>query len=193
MGRKATLVQGVGVNDIPGSSSLLEDGKSCKYYRAWSGMLLRCYSEKFQLKSPSYRGVTVCDEWLTFSNFKRWMENQDWQGKQLDKDLLSRSVKIYSPETCCFVSSMVNNFVKPPAKNKDLPQGVRLNKYRMMYYAEVFNPFLWKNEKSSLFSSAADAHDEWKSMKLCIAIKLSESESDKRVVSALVRIFSSDQ
>ena len=42
--------------------------------------------------------------------FKDWMENQDWEGNQLDKDLLFEGNKVYGPKTCVFVTRMVNNF-----------------------------------------------------------------------------------
>ena len=73
-------------------------------------MLQRCYSESHLVRQPTYKGCSVCEEWLTFSNFKSWMEQQDWEGKQLDKDLLVYKNKIYSPETCVFVSSVINSF-----------------------------------------------------------------------------------
>lgn len=192
MGRKATPVQGVGINDIPGSSSLSKDGKLCRYYATWSAMIQRCYSASYQIKKPWYVGVEVCREWHLFSNFKRWMESQDWEGKELDKDILSFEGKIYSPETCCFVTSLVNNFFRPPTKNKLLPQGVRLNPSKMKFYCEVFNPFKWKNEKSGLFDTPEMAHMEWKRLKLSIAEELLRDEKDHRIISALRKRFSSD-
>ena len=117
------LVYGVGVNDADYVVSINEtvgyvDGKRkeklvwiCPFYRTWKGMLGRGYSEKLKLKYPSYKDVTVCEEWHLFSTFRAWMDQQDWEGLQLDKDLLVKGNKIYSPETCLFVSGQVNNFV----------------------------------------------------------------------------------
>lgn len=39
------------------------------------------------------------------------MELQDWEGKQLDKDLLSGGSLIYSPDTCIFLDQVVNLFI----------------------------------------------------------------------------------
>jgi len=36
------------------------------------------------------------------------MERQDWEGKHLDKDILIPGNKIYSPDRCIFVSSLIN-------------------------------------------------------------------------------------
>ena len=73
-------------------------------------MLARCYSAKFQEHCPTYTGCTVAEDWLKFSNFKDWMEKQQWEGKQLDKDILFEGNKVYGPDTCVFVSPMVNTF-----------------------------------------------------------------------------------
>ena len=62
-------------------------------------------------RRPAYKDVVVRQEWLTFSNFKRWMEKQDWEGKQLDKDIIVLGNKVYSPETCAFVLGVTNGFI----------------------------------------------------------------------------------
>lgn len=76
-------------------------------------MLLRVYGCNPNNKTYK-RGVTICDEWLTFSNFRAWVIQQDWVGKCLDKDL--KRGKQYNPENCCFISTELNmycrNYVK---------------------------------------------------------------------------------
>ena len=93
------LVQGIGVNDsdyivkkFESYINLNGDKKRrliwvCPFYQKWGSMLTRCYSEKYQERHPTYKDCTVCEEWTTFSNFKKWMQGQDYQGKHLDKDL----------------------------------------------------------------------------------------------------------
>ena len=80
-------VYGVGINDADYTiKPTIENNRSkCMYYEKWIKMLQRCYSKSYQEKHPSYKGCSVCEEWLTFSNFKAWMETQDWKGKSLDK------------------------------------------------------------------------------------------------------------
>ena len=71
-------------------------------------MLNRCYGKAY-LKKPHYGKATVCDEWLVFTNFKKWMMTQNWEGKNLDKDLRSWPNRVYSPETCAFISKRANS------------------------------------------------------------------------------------
>lgn len=102
------LVCGVGVNDLGYRTHLKEElpkngGKRirktvflCKYYKVWGNMLERCYSKKFLESRPSYIGTSVCSEWLYATEFKKWMEQQDWHGKCLDKDIVVPRSKLYS-------------------------------------------------------------------------------------------------
>lgn len=107
----------VGINDY--QYNVVVNGKMIKSYDTWKHMLLRCYDKKEQLKHPTYIGCTICDEWLYFSNFKKWFdENYRWDLEEigirleLDKDLLSDgNVKIYSPKTCIFLPKNVNIFI----------------------------------------------------------------------------------
>ena len=113
------LVYGVGINDSvePISKKLKIDGKwktvwTCPIYTCWSNMIQRCYSSDYHLKKPSYVGCVTTEEWIYFTNFRSWMEKQDWKDKELDKDLLFPGNKIYGPDTCCFLNSAVNSFNK---------------------------------------------------------------------------------
>jgi len=108
-----SLIYGVGLNDANYLVVDLSTGKQifCPYYKRWSGRLQRGYCPLLHKRRPTYIGCSVCPEWLVFSNFRKWMETQDWFGKELDKDLLSTGNKLYSPETCIFISTTVNNLL----------------------------------------------------------------------------------
>lgn len=75
-------------------------------HKTWSHMIERCYSKKYHVKQPTYKGCSICEDWHNFTNFLSWYdENYPTDGKtyQLDKDILVQGNKVYSPETCCFV------------------------------------------------------------------------------------------
>jgi len=103
-----------------------------KSYKTWSSMLGRCYSEKEIERYPSYTEVYVCEEWLNFSNYNKWFILNYKSGFCLDKDILIKGNKIYSPETCCFVPQRINLlFLKSDFIRGEYPIGVHKsnNKY----------------------------------------------------------------
>ncbi|UZZ63964.1 hypothetical protein A71_158 [Escherichia phage A7_1] len=100
------MVYGKGINDA--GYNVRPDEKMCPFYMRWMSMLQRCYDQGALSRDPSYEGTTVCEEWLRFSNFKAWMQTKDWKGKCLDKDL--KGGKVYSPETCLFISGDLNRY-----------------------------------------------------------------------------------
>lgn len=89
-------------------------------------MLLRSYDDKYHEKYPTYKDVEVCDEWLNFQNFADWCSNQKFfdakddkeRPYHLDKDILVRGSKIYSPDTCCFAPSEVNTLLLKRDKSR---------------------------------------------------------------------------
>ena len=95
-----------------GKYKVSENGKLTKVYNTWKDMLRRCYDEKYQEKHPTYNACEVCTEWHNFQAFAEWYENNYYQIEDevisLDKDILSKGNKIYSPETCVFVPQNIN-------------------------------------------------------------------------------------
>jgi hypothetical protein len=71
----------------------------------------------------------VCEEWYNYQVFAKWYEenwkpwmNSSWH---IDKDILVKGNKIYSPETCCFVPVEINSLFTKNNKNRgDFPIGV---------------------------------------------------------------------
>jgi hypothetical protein len=125
--KRRGLVCGIGVNDAPYMVVLRLNGRRylCPYYRVWQNMIERCYGRATQKRCPTYVGCSVADEWLRFMTFRRWMEEQDWAGKELDKDILSPGNSTYSAENCVFVTKQVNQLLCDSAGSRgDLPIGV---------------------------------------------------------------------
>lgn len=178
----AKLVAGIGINDADYPIFKTIGGKReiCPYYRKWADMLNRAY----KLGKHSYISCEVCDEWLTFSNFKRWMEEQDWEGKQLDKDLLGDG-KLYSPDTCCFIDSKANSFLTTRRAGRgNYPLGVR-RKPGCRFEARV-NDGSGRPKSLGYFGCATAAHLAWKAAKRRQAIILGESLGDSRITNLLV-------
>ena len=200
------LTYGVGVNDLGYRVHVQEEvtkngGKRiqktvflCKYYTAWINMLRRCYSKKLLESYPSYIGTSVCSEWLYATAFKKWMEQQDWHGKCLDKDIVVPRSRLYSPETCAFVLKATNSFVTAnDASRGAYPIGVCLLKHTGKYSARCQNLFTGKNEHLGLFSTPEEAHDGWRKRKHELAQLVAATESDMRVVEALKKRYSFEE
>lgn len=128
-------VAGVGINDADYMTQY-KDVK-CPYYRHWVNVLQRCYNPAIHVNRPHYQGCSVCEDWLLFSNFARWMQTQKWKGKHLDKDIMLPGNKVYSPETCVFVSNALNCLLTSHdcARGKYV-QGVSWNKKGKKFQAE---------------------------------------------------------
>ena len=151
-------------------------------------MLSRCYNPSTQKSQPTYIGCTVCDEWLTFSNFRRWMSSQEWEGLHLDKDLLVRGNKEYSPETCVFIHKKVNLFTntREAARGRYLI-GCHLNKRSGNLRGQIKNPLTGKCEMLGHYDTELEAHLAWKKRKHELSCELADSKyvTDLRLAEAL--------
>lgn len=165
-------VCGVGINDL--NESVFRGNNA---YNHWSGMIRRCYDVKVHKLSPNYSDCSVCDEWKHLSKFKEWFDQHYVDGWQLDKDILVKGNKVYSPSTCCFVPLEINSLLtsakrmrgKNPIgvieiKNK---KGIRyaasvrtLDKRVRKYFCNKEDAFnFYKNEKEKNIRRVAD---KWK-------------------------------
>jgi hypothetical protein len=150
-------------------------------------MLVRSYSEKHKMRRPSYLGCSVLDDWLSLSNFKHWMETQDYEGKQLDKDLLVPGNKVYSPEACVFVSRQVNMFLVDCRANRGKYLiGCFWYKRDAKFMALCSNPLTGKKDYLGMFSDEQEAHEAWLAKKLEHAKALAALQTDQRIAKALI-------
>lgn len=99
-----------------------------EHYNCWLGMIKRCYNLKELSRCPTYKDCIICDDWQCFQNFAQWYET-NWKphmkGWQLDKDILVKNNKIYSPETCELVHSKINSlFTNRKNTKRNIPLGV---------------------------------------------------------------------
>lgn len=121
--RTSYLLYGVGKSVSPTNK---------KSYRVWADILRRCYDKTCK----SYhryggRGVYCCTEWLTYETFEKWYDFNYIENYELDKDILSPSEKLYSPDTCVFVPKRINVAILLSERGRgDMPIGVTYHKNR---------------------------------------------------------------
>lgn len=170
---------------LPDGTTKLVTVWICPFYTVWVGVLTRSLSEKFKVRQPSYKATRVCKDWLLFSTFKAWMEAQPWEGNYLDKDLLGGDTDIYSPQTCVFVSRLVNNFICVKKVKVDMPLGVDKDPRYYTFRAECQQLGNGKKYLGS-FKTKEQAHQVYCTEKLRLAKILADQQTDSRVAEALI-------
>ena len=184
-----TKVYELGINDADYIILYKEEGvrKYCPYYSMWVNMLKRCYSQSYQRNKPTYIGCSVCSEWLIFSNFKTWVEQQDWKGKHLDKDLLVRGNTEYSPNKCVFVSSQVNTLLNnSKASRGEYAIGVAWSKHHKKFQAKC--TVLSKPQHLGFYDTEAEAHEVYLAFKKNLIITTATQQTDLKLKEALLKI-----
>ena len=177
-------VFGVGVTGL--EPTVDENGKMLNSYKCWQNMLERCYSDKYQKKYPTYKGCYVSEGWLYYPNFKNWYDNNYYeinnQTSQLDKDILIKYNKVYSPDTCVFVPNFINSlFIKCQKSRGDFPVGVCYHKRDKKYQASLS---IFKDGKSvrkhlGSFNTANEAFEAYKQAKENYIKEVADEYKDK--------------
>lgn len=133
---KHKLIYSIGLNDS--LAPVYVNGKPLKAYKLWGGMLERCYSADCQAKHPTYLGCSVAEDWLSFSAFEMWFNTNYVDGYHLDKDILVQGNKVYSAETCVFVTKKLNTLLTDSGASRGVcPLGVCFRKDLQKYAARV--------------------------------------------------------
>ena len=142
------------------------NGRNCALYIKWTSMLKRCYSEKQQIKQPTYIGCTVSDEFKDYSKWREWYDNYQYkqEGWQLDKDLLVKGNKVYSRETCVLLPKEINLALTTSRKSRgEHLIGVSFHKQSNKFLAGMFRS--GKYLYLGLYNTEIDAHLSYKEAK----------------------------
>lgn len=176
-------VYGVGIVGNKYVSSI--NRSHTKEYETWVSMLKRCFNKKIKKKQPTYKDVVCCDEWLFFENFYEWLHNQNnfdkwYNGERwcLDKDILFKGNKTYSPDTCCLVPNSVNVlFTKRKSKRGNLPIGVV--KHNNLFRAECSSVFEKYHKYLGIYETPQKAFDVYKKYKEDLIKQIAKIEYEK--------------
>lgn len=173
-------VYGVGYLGLGKYNSVI-NGENSFIYSRWQSILKRCYTNN-EIENPTYKGCTVCEEWLNFQNFAEWYEDNYYEIEnekmQIDKDILHKGNKIYSPETCVFVPARINYLFTKNNKNRgNLPIGVyyddKINKYIASYNK------LNKHVHIGCYDDSIEAFESYKKIKEKYIKEIAEEYKDK--------------
>ncbi len=135
-------------------------GKHAKAYAAWFSMIQRCYCLKCQKKHPTYKGCSVCDEWLNFQTFASWFEDNYTEGSQIDKDIRFKGNKIYAPSNCLFAPQGIN-VIEAQAKHWvfKTPEGEETKVYNLAEFCRKND--LDRSNMYRVHSGKANHHKNW--------------------------------
>lgn len=177
--RQKSPLLGVGTNNTNQMSNQ-------QSYKIWRGIIERCYSPAFQQRHPAYLGCSICEEWLKFDVFKKWFDENYIEGYCIDKDLLGKGQKLYSPQTCCFIPQIINvALICKNRKAATYPTGVR--KVRGHYQARF-----GANLNLGMFPTIQEAFLAYKNAKEKYVKELAEKyfkegKINERVYNALMK------
>lgn len=147
-------------------------GANKPYYSVWHDMIYRCYDPKNK-RSVAYRNVTVCDSWLVFENFLNDAKYIDGFNEQLfiegkivlDKDTKQRfqENKVYSKETCIWISKQENNKIQDGQQREfyaQSPSGELFHDYNITDFANKHG--LDRRHISGVLHGRCKTHKGWK-------------------------------
>lgn len=165
--------------------------KEIKEYRIWHHMLTRCFDKQFKEEYPTYQDVTCCKEWLLFETFYEWIHKQEnfetWLKTDrycLDKDILIKGNKIYSPNTCCLVPEKVNTlFINAYAIRGTFPIGVCYIKSQPI---KPYATYMYRNNKHCFLGSyktPEEAFQVYKQHKEAYIKQVAQEEYNKGTIS----------
>lgn len=136
--------------------------KHTKQYSVWINMLERGYTDRFHRMHPTYKCCTVCDEWLNLQIFGKWFDENYIEGFELDKDLLVKGNKLYSPETCCFIPKRVNMLLINNKKIRgSYPIGVSKQRNKFSAHISIKNKLFHLGN----YNTVSEAYDVYKKAK----------------------------
>lgn len=155
-------------------------------YNLWYDMLKRCYCKNYIEEHPTYKDCTVCEEWHNFQNFAKWVDENYYEVEgnyrmELEKDILVKGNKIYSPETCVFIPRILNTlFIYQKTRKGKYPLGVAKSSNNN-FYARVSKN---KNgefirEESSKFPTPEEAFYAYKEIKEKYIKEMADEYKDK--------------
>ena len=186
----APSVYGFGVLGTKYLASI--NGVQTKEYKLWCCMLVRCYSDSFKKKQPTYEGCEVSENFKSYEYFYEWCNkqigfgNKDWH---LDKDLLIKGNKVYSENTCVFLPKEVNSLLtKREALRGENLIGVSWSKTNKAFVAMV-NKNKGKSEHLGYFKTEIEAFNTYKQAKEAFVKEQAnkfKSQIDPRAYNALM-------
>ena len=168
------------------------NGVITKEYKLWYNMLVRCYSDTYKSKYPTYIDCEVSNNFKSYEYFYEWCQNQIGFGNvgfELDKDLLTKGNKVYNETTCVFLPQEINTLLtKSTASRGKHLIGVYWDKTKKAFKARV-RKNKGKQEHLGYFKTELEAFNAYKKAKEAFVKEQAnkfKSQIDPRAYNALM-------
>lgn len=128
-----------------GNTIIMNNKKIKKSYSVWSHMISRCYNKNDrEYNIYGNNRCVVYSEWHCYATFEKWYDENyyeiDGEKMHLDKDILIKGNKIYSPKGCVIVPQEINSlFTRRKSKRGSFPIGVSIKNNVIKKYASQCN------------------------------------------------------
>lgn len=137
---------------------------------AWKHMIERCYNYEKNIRNKSYADCEVCREWLDKEVYRLWDDANRYKIKsgstlELDKDILVKGNRLYSPERCLLVPKYINSYFNSLRieRKYNLPVGVSLIDGK--YVAKATINMEGKAKYLGYYDTPSEAHEAWVNFK----------------------------
>ena len=187
-------VYGVGVSGIKYPTKI--NDVVTKEYVLWHSMLVRCYSDAYKKRQPTYEGCEVSENFKYYEYFYEWCHKQigfggDGSGNpfHLDKDLLVKGNKVYSEDSCVFLPQEINKMLtRSTASRGEHLIGVYWHKTNKAFKAQVSRS-KGKQKNLGYFATEIEAFNTYKQAKEAFVKEQAnefKSQIDERAYEALM-------
>jgi len=147
-----------------GRYKVYDNWKPTLSYGCWSNVLRRCCDKRYKEMFPEYADCVCCEEWYDLQTFSKWFEDHYYpienERVQLDKDILVKGNRTYSPSTCIFVPQSVNLIFQKKSRKEDLPTGIIKNGkgFRATYNTQKLGLFDSLDQAEAAYNAAKRRH-----------------------------------
>lgn len=173
-----------------GKYAITENGDRTKEYAHFHSMFNRVFGKSALKHRETYRDCNIDEHFHNFQVFAEWCNKQvgfSEDGWQLDKDILIKGNRTYSPMACVFVPNAINCIFAAGTKNDTLPKGVYWKPKRACYVSAVSVDNKFKHlGYFNTIDDAKAAYDKAKIDEVCRVAEKYRSRIDKRVYEILL-------